>query len=70
MTPPVQVPVEADSSWPTLAVPEMVGFAVLTGAELDETSFVTAELALDEPSALVAVTPTRIVWSTSALASA
>ena len=35
MTPPVQVPVEADSSWPTLAVPEIAGLAVLTGADFE-----------------------------------
>jgi len=32
------------SSWPTLGVPEIVGFAVFTGAEREETTSVVAEL--------------------------
>jgi hypothetical protein len=46
-------------------VPEMVGFALFTGASPPETTSVVAEVAEAWPSAFDAVTTTRSLWSTS-----
>jgi hypothetical protein len=55
------VPVEADSSSPTFAVPEIAGGAVFAGALDDDTTWLVFELADDCPSAFDAVTETRTV---------
>ena len=68
---PVQPPAPALSVWPSRAVPEIVGGAVFTGD--DEVAWTTAvgvELAVAEPTELVAVTTTRTVAPTSALVTA
>ena len=68
---PVQPPAPALSVWPARAVPEIVGGAVLTGAdEVARTAVVGVELAVAEPTELVAVTVTRRVAPTSALVTA
>src|SRR6266508_847397 len=56
---PAHVPLSAVSSSPTRAVPEMVGRAVFFGPELEETTAVGSDVALADPSALLAVTTTR-----------
>ena len=61
VAPPDHVPFDALSSSPTFAVPEIVGLAVFTGAERDDTTAVGAELAVDWPSAFLAATCTRTV---------
>ncbi len=63
---PVQVPLSPVSFWPSWAVPEIVGGAVFLGTAFAETTAVWADCAESEPSALVAVTRTRIVLPTSA----
>jgi hypothetical protein len=66
---PDQVPLPDVSTEPTEALPEMVGAVVFTGAP-PVTTAVAADSAVAEPSALVAVTATRIVDPTSAETSA
>jgi hypothetical protein len=63
--PPVQVPGSAVSCSPILAVPEIVGLAVVFGAVLAETACVGCEVADEDPSLFEAVTARRSAWSTS-----
>src|ERR671932_2048111 len=66
---PLQLPGSAVSVWPSCALPEMVGGDVFAGAVAAAvTTAVCAELALLEPTELVAVTVTRSVEPTSAFA--
>jgi hypothetical protein len=58
---PVHVPEVAESVSPSLGVPETVGRDVFSGLP-SETTAVGAEVALAEPSELLAVTETRILW--------
>ena len=62
---PVQVPVVAESACSSVAVPEIVGSAVLTGGS-GTTTAVWVDVALVLAAAFVAVTTTRIVLPTSA----
>ena len=67
---PVHVPSLALSSCPTRASPVIVGRVVLfSGAAFEATTSVCSERAFVAPSALTAVTRTRIVLPTSACAS-
>ncbi len=66
---PVQVPGFAVSVWPAWGVPEIVGGDVFFGANAATTIAVAFDTATPLPSALVAVTRTRIVKPTSALRS-
>jgi hypothetical protein len=68
---PDQLPRSAVSVWPSCAVPEIVGAAVLVGAVgAAVTTAVSAELAEVDPALLVAVTRTRMVDPTSAAVTA
>ena len=62
---PVHVPLVAVRAWPSRAVPERAGSAVLAGAA-GATSAVTADGVPAEPAAFVAVTTARIRLPTSA----
>ena len=67
---PVQVPLLALHVCPWIEVPVIAGSAVLVGADPEAvTVAVWFDVALPEPLALVAVTVTRMVWSTSPAAS-
>jgi hypothetical protein len=64
---PFQVPFEAVSVWPSCGVPSIVGGAVFDGGcGGGATAEVTAETAVADPTALVAVTATAIPSPTSA----
>ena len=69
---PFQPPVDADNVWLSCGVPEIVGAALFVGATtagaVAVTVVVGAEVALALPALFVAVTTTRIVLSTSAVA--
>ena len=60
-----QLPLLTLSVWPSWAVPESVGAAVLTGGLPATTTPVALETAWPEPAELVAVTWTRSVCPTS-----
>ena len=62
---PLQLPFAAVSVWPSTAVPEIVGSAVLAGG-IAVTTALWAEVAEADPSLLVAVTTSRIVEPMSA----
>jgi hypothetical protein len=66
---PVHVPSFAVSDSPTCGVPEIVGRAVFRGPSADVTTAVGSERADAAPSALTAVTRTRIVLPASAAVS-
>src|SRR3982075_56784 len=65
---PVQVPVPAVSSWPSLRIPVIVGTAVFTSG-IAATRPVAADVAEAEPAEFVAVTTTLSVVPTSGGAS-
>src|ERR671917_252169 len=67
---PDQVPFVALRIWPSRTVPEMSGSpaGLLTGGASGAIVAVAGEVAVAEPSRFVAVTTTRIVLPTSALA--
>ena len=60
---PVQLPVTAVSTAPSVTVPEIVGRTLTGGSAV--TRSVAGEAAGALPTSLVAVTTTRTVWSTS-----
>ena len=64
------MPVLAVSVEPSAVVPLIAGGVVTVGAAADETTAVGAHVACADPSALVAVTATRMVLPTSAVTSA
>jgi len=67
---PDHEPLEAVSVEPTLALPEMVGSAVLSGADAETTTAVGVESAEAEPCELLAVTRSLILLPTSPASSA
>jgi hypothetical protein len=58
---PLQVPAVAVKVCPSMGVPEMVGRDVFSGLP-SETIALGAEVAVAEPSELVAITVTRNLW--------